>query len=155
SSWRSRRGSSADGGVQCPEDHGNGSRQRAVRPEVATKSPLIVVDPIVNCRSISATIPARRIIPMRFTYAINFVANMDRAVAFYRDTLNLPLKFASPEWSEFDTGETTLALHLASAANPAGTVQLGFSVRDLQQFYQDKSRIGVQFTMPPTKQDFG
>jgi len=92
---------------------------------------------------------------MRFTYAIKFVANMDRAVAFYRDTLGLSLKFASPEWSEFDTGATTLALHLASAANPPGTVELGFGVRDLQQFYQDKTRIGVQFTMPPTKQDFG
>jgi lactoylglutathione lyase len=92
---------------------------------------------------------------MKFIYAIKFVADMDRAVVFYRDTLGLPLKFSSPGWSEFDTGETTLALHPASAANPAGSVELGFSVSDLQRFYDAKAQAGVRFTMPPTKQDFG
>ena len=92
---------------------------------------------------------------MKFAYAIKFVADMDRAVAFYRDSMGLSLKFASPSWSEFATGETTLALHPASPANPAGTVELGFTVSDIQQFYQDKSRAGMRFTMPPMKQDFG
>jgi predicted enzyme related to lactoylglutathione lyase len=92
---------------------------------------------------------------MKFTYAIKFVTDMDRAVAFYRDSMGLALKFASPSWSEFATGETTLALHPASPANPAGTVELGFSVPDLQQFYEDKARTGIRFTMPPKKQDFG
>jgi predicted enzyme related to lactoylglutathione lyase len=92
---------------------------------------------------------------MKFSYAIKFVADMDSAVAFYRDSVGLSLKFASPSWSEFDTGETTLALHPASAANPAGTVELGFTVPNIQQFYQDKSRAGLRFTMPPVKQDFG
>ena len=92
---------------------------------------------------------------MKLTYAIKFVADMDRAVVFYRDTLGLPLKFSSPGWSEFDTGETTLALHPASAANPAGSVELGFGVSDLQPFYEAKAHAGVRFTMLPTKQDFG
>ena len=91
---------------------------------------------------------------MKLTYAIKFVADMDRAVAFYRDELGLPLKFSSPGWSEFDTGETKLALHPASAANPPGSVELGLSVPDLEQFYAMKAR-SVRFTMPPTKQDFG
>src|SRR6476646_4140386 len=68
---------------------------------------------------------------MRLNYAIKFVADMDKAVAFYRDSLGLELKFASPFWSEFATGETTLALHPASAENPAGGVQLGFTVDSL------------------------
>ena len=38
---------------------------------------------------------------IKLGYAIHFVADMDRAVAFYRDTLGLTLKFASPGWSEF------------------------------------------------------
>jgi catechol 2,3-dioxygenase-like lactoylglutathione lyase family enzyme len=97
----------------------------------------------------------RRRIPMKMTYAIKFVADMDRAVAFYRDTLGLPLKFASPFWSEFVTGETTLALHPASPEKPAGTVELGFGVPDLNDFYAEKSAAGVSFAMPPTKQDFG
>ncbi len=50
---------------------------------------------------------------MRLDYAIKFVGDMDSAVEFYRDALGLPLKFQSPFWSEFETGETTLALHPA------------------------------------------
>ena len=63
---------------------------------------------------------------VKLGYAIHFVADMDRAVAFYRDTLGLTLKFASPGWTEFATGETTLALHPASPQNPAGSTHLGF-----------------------------
>ena len=88
-------------------------------------------------------------------YVITFVADMDRAVEFYRDKLGLPLKFQSPGWSEFLTGETTLALHPASAKKPAGTVKLGFNVPDLPNFYREMTAQGVEFTMPPTKQDFG
>ena len=57
-------------------------------------------------------------------YVIKFVADMDKAVKFYRDVLGLNLKFESPGWSEFATGETTLALHPASGKNPAGKVEL-------------------------------
>jgi lactoylglutathione lyase len=91
----------------------------------------------------------------RLSYAIKFVDDMDRAVKFYRDVLGLPLKFQSPGWSEFVTGETTLALHPATQKNPPGTVELGFTVADLQQFCQEMTQKGVQFSMPPTKQDFG
>jgi len=91
----------------------------------------------------------------RLSYAIKFVDDMDRAVRFYRDVLGLPLKFQSPGWSEFVTGETTLALHPASQKNPAGTVELGFAAQDLSQFYEELTQKGVRFNMPPTKQDFG
>jgi predicted enzyme related to lactoylglutathione lyase len=93
--------------------------------------------------------------PSKLTHVIKFVADMDRAVGFYRDVVGFPLKFQSPGWSEFATGETTLALHLASAKNPAGGVELGFTVPDLQEFHREMSQKGVQFSMPPTKQDFG
>lgn len=80
---------------------------------------------------------------------------MDRAVKLYRDVLGLTLKFQSPDWSEFATGETSLALHPASQKNPAGSVELGFNVTNLEKFHHDMIARGVQFTMPPTKQDFG
>lgn len=86
---------------------------------------------------------------MRFNYAIKFVADMDKAIAFYRDTLGLELKFESPYWSEFDTGETTLALHPASAENPAGGVQLGLGVEDLDAFYARREALGITFTEAP------
>ena len=92
---------------------------------------------------------------MKLSYVIKFVGDMDRAVKFCRDVLGLPLKFESPGWSEFATGETTLALHPASQTNPAGTVQLGFTVPDIQKFHEEMLTMGVHFSMSPTEQDFG
>ena len=85
----------------------------------------------------------------RVTYVIKFVADMDAAVAFHRDKLGLDLKFQSPDWSEFSTGETTLALHSASEKNPAGSVQIGFGVPDVAAFYDRRAELGIQFTSPP------
>ena len=86
---------------------------------------------------------------MRLNYAIKFVADMDKAIAFYRDTLGLELKFQSPFWSEFATGQTTLALHPASADNPAGAVQLGLAVDDLDELYARRDQGGIEFTEAP------
>jgi lactoylglutathione lyase len=88
---------------------------------------------------------------MQLTYAIKYVADMDRAVAFHRDVLGLPLKFQSPEWSEFATGQTTLALHHATPDKQAGTVDLGFASDDLGTFYGRREEFGAEFTKPPTE----
>jgi catechol 2,3-dioxygenase-like lactoylglutathione lyase family enzyme len=87
---------------------------------------------------------------LKLTYAIHFVADMERAVAFYRDTLGLAPKFASPGWSEFATGETTLALHPASPDNPAGSTHLGFGTPDVAAFHQALAAKGIVFTRLPT-----
>ena len=42
-------------------------------------------------------------------YIMVTVSDMARSVEFYRDKLGLTLKFASPEWTEFQTGATTLS----------------------------------------------
>ena len=55
-------------------------------------------------------------------YVIKFAANMVKAVKFHRDVLGLKVKFESPGWSEFVTGETTLGLHLASDKNLVGSI---------------------------------
>jgi catechol 2,3-dioxygenase-like lactoylglutathione lyase family enzyme len=51
---------------------------------------------------------------MKLSYVIKFVADMNRAVKFYRDVLGFQLKFESPGWSEFVTGERTLQRRRAS-----------------------------------------
>ena len=88
---------------------------------------------------------------MRLSYAIKYVADMDAAIAFHRDVLGLQPKFSSPFWSEFVTGETTLALHAASPEHPAGSVQLGFASDNLGEFYGRRDELGLQFTQPPTE----
>ena len=88
---------------------------------------------------------------MRLNYAIKYVADMDRAVGFHRDVLGLQLKFQTPFWSEFATGETTLALHSASDDHPAGNVQLGFAAENLAELYERREELGLSFTQPPTE----
>ncbi len=85
----------------------------------------------------------------KFSYAIKFVADMDKAVAFYRDTFGLTVRFASPVWSEFDTGDVTLALHPAGERNPAGAVELGFSTENLAELFARRSENGLSFSMDP------
>lgn len=85
----------------------------------------------------------------RLSYVIRFVANMNETVRFYRDVMGLTLIFQSPHWSEFATGETKLALHLASATNSPGKVQIGLRVPNLQAFYETMIAQGLTFTQTP------
>jgi lactoylglutathione lyase len=88
------------------------------------------------------------------------VSDMARSVAFYRDVLGLAVKFESPGWSEFQTGTTTLALHLAPRPEGgagfcgprAGTCSIGFSVDDLDATWKDLQGRGAPFVMAPTLQ---
>ena len=82
---------------------------------------------------------------MRVNYAIAFVSDMKRSVAFYRDVLGLPLRFESPGWTEFATEGATLALHVSKEAPrdevepqdaPPGRWRSGFQVPDLEAFHQ-------------------
>src|SRR4051812_18747372 len=87
--------------------------------------------------------------PTAMTYAIKFVGNMDEAVRFHVRQLGLELRFQSPEWSEFNTGETTLALHKADDAHRAGTCQLGFGVPNIDDFYNARVAQGVEAVEAP------
>jgi catechol 2,3-dioxygenase-like lactoylglutathione lyase family enzyme len=82
---------------------------------------------------------------------IAFVADLGRAVAFYRDMIGLPLKFHSPEWSKFVTGEFTFARHFTSDKNAAGRIELESSVPDLRAFHTEMKDKGVRFPMEPSK----
>ena len=80
---------------------------------------------------------------------------------FYRDKLGIPLKFESPEWTEFHTGTTTLALHgggvtkeaSADQSKYAGTCSIGFNTEDLDKTYEELKSRGVRFVMPPMQRE--
>jgi lactoylglutathione lyase len=94
-------------------------------------------------------------------YAIVFVSDMARSVAFYRDALGLPLKFQSIGWSEFATDGATLALHLSGAAaqdDPRrispGHCRPGLRVADLDDFHKRATENRVTCVQEP-KEQFG
>jgi lactoylglutathione lyase len=99
----------------------------------------------------------------KIDYTMIIVSDMARSVEFYADKLGIPLKFQSPEWTEFDTGVTTLALHgggVPQAATSedarskaAGTCSIGFNVEDLEKTYNELKFKGVTFIMAPTQRD--
>lgn len=94
-------------------------------------------------------------------YAMVVVSDMNRSVEFYRDTLGIPMKFQSPDWTEFNTGTTTLALHGGgvsqqpsaplSEGKPAGACSIGFNVENLDKTYEELTAKGVKFVMPPSE----
>lgn len=95
-------------------------------------------------------------------YAMITVSDMPRSVEFYRDRLGLELRFESPEWTEFQTGTTTLALHGGGTARErspnanetyAGTCSIGFNVADVDKTYADLKARGVYFVMAPTRRE--
>ena len=100
---------------------------------------------------------------MRLNYAIVFVSDMKRAVSFYRDVLGLPLRFESPDWTEFATDGATLALHASEGSNPqkesplevpAGRCRPGLSVPDLDEFHRRMVEKNVPCIQEP-KEIFG
>ena len=96
-------------------------------------------------------------------YTMIVVSDMDRSVEFYRDKLGIPLKFQSPQWTEFATGATTLALHgggIPAEGPPqgdpskiAGACSIGFSVQDVDKTYEELKAKGIRFVMPPTQRE--
>jgi hypothetical protein len=54
-------------------------------------------------------------VPLRLGYAILYVSDLDRSVAFYRDALGLPLRFQAEEYAEFETEDAKFALFPRSA----------------------------------------
>src|SRR3990172_4413433 len=95
-------------------------------------------------------------------YVIVVVSDMTRSVKSYRDTLGLPLKFESKDWTEFQTGTTTLALHGGGTPPPpsrgadperaiAGACSIGFTVENLQKVFEELTSRGANFALPPSE----
>jgi catechol 2,3-dioxygenase-like lactoylglutathione lyase family enzyme len=82
-------------------------------------------------------------------YAIEYVADMDAAVQFYCERLGLKLKNLSDNWTEFETGPTTLALHLTDDPGRIGKVELGFHTPEIDSVYANLSSRGIVFTKKP------
>jgi len=99
----------------------------------------------------------------KLDYTMVIVSDMKRSVQFYRDTLGIPLKFESPDWTEFETGTTTFALHgggvprqyqdTGDQSKTAGACSIGFNVDNVDKTYEELKAKGVVFVMPPAQRE--
>lgn len=97
----------------------------------------------------------------KINYVMVTVSDMRKSINFYRNQLGIRMKFESPEWTEFDTGDTILALHGGGEPRPAagemkqlaGTCTFGFNVENLENAYEELKSKGVHFVMPPTERE--
>ena len=92
-----------------------------------------------------------------------FVRDWPRAVAFYSDTLGIPLASRSDDfgWAQLDTGAAQLALERVPPDEPEGEQLVGrfvgasLAVDDLEACYARLCARGVEFVAPPERMPWG
>ena len=114
--------------------------------------------------------PASRYIrgvPPRLGYAILFVSDLERSVAFYRDVLGLPFRFASESYAEFATDGAKFSLfarshlpELIGREAPQGEApwpqgEVAFFVDDVDAEHERLARAGVRILAAPTDRPWG
>ncbi|MDQ3853770.1 MAG: VOC family protein [Thermoproteota archaeon] len=90
---------------------------------------------------------------------ILLVSNMEKSIKFYSDTLELPIKSRSKDWTEFFKNDTVLALHPAPEKKKmlktgSGTL-VGFEVTDLDSTVKKLKGKRVKFFKRPKDEPFG
>jgi lactoylglutathione lyase len=90
---------------------------------------------------------------------ILLVSNMEKSIKFYSETLELPIKTRSKDWTEFFDNDTVLALHPAPKKKTilrtgSGTL-VGFEVTDLDSTVKKLKERRVKFFKRPKEEPFG
>ena len=90
---------------------------------------------------------------------ILLVSNMEKSIKFYSETLELPIKTRSKDWTEFLNNDTVLALHPAPKKKTilktgSGTL-VGFEVTDLDSTVKKLKERRVKFFKRPKEEPFG
>jgi catechol 2,3-dioxygenase-like lactoylglutathione lyase family enzyme len=89
---------------------------------------------------------------------ILLVSNMEKSTKFYRDTLGIPIKTKSKDWTEFFNKDTVLALHPAKKKSRIKTgsgMLVGFEVSDLDSTVKTLKQKKVKFFKKPKEEPFG
>ena len=80
------------------------------------------------------------------------VRDLTGALAFYRDALGLPVRFASDEFAFLDAGGTAIALRRAANLGPPPAEtrsEVVFDVEDIDAAYESLLARGVAFRIAP------
>ncbi|MER3407879.1 MAG: glyoxalase/bleomycin resistance/dioxygenase family protein [Nitrososphaera sp.] len=89
---------------------------------------------------------------------ILLVSNMQASIKFYKDTLGLPLKTRSKDWTEFFKDGTVIALHPAKKRSMVGSgagMLVGFMVSDMDATVKELKAKKVKFFKNPKEEPFG
>jgi methylmalonyl-CoA/ethylmalonyl-CoA epimerase len=90
--------------------------------------------------------------PTRLAQVAIPVQDLERAKAFYRDTLGLAHLFdAPPGLSFFRCGETRLMLSRPEGPESAGSSILYYGVEDVEAAWEELRAKGVAFDEPPRR----
>ena len=86
------------------------------------------------------------------------VTNMKKSINFYKNTLGLPIKRQSRDWTEFFNNGTVLALHPAKKKGKlksGPTMLIGFMVNDLDYSVRQLNKKKVRFLKELKNEPFG
>lgn len=89
---------------------------------------------------------------------ILLVSNMQASIKFYKDTLGLPLKSKSKDWTEFFQDGTVIALHPMRKKSIVGSstgMLVGFMVSDMDATVKELKAKKVKFFKKPKDEPFG
>lgn len=78
--------------------------------------------------------------------------DMNRAVAFYRDTMGFAEGFVSPYWSELRLGDAILGLH---SGGDGSRNQTGLSIQyeDVKKAFETAIESGAEAVQPPEQRE--
>ncbi len=74
------------------------------------------------------------------------VTDMDRALAFYRDTLGLEVLSSDEDWSMVTAGDQQIGLNARESPAGDGGAVIAFGVDDLEQAVEELRGKGASFT---------
>jgi lactoylglutathione lyase len=104
---------------------------------------------------------------VRLGYAILFVSDLERSIAFYRDAIGLPFRFANESYAEFATEGAKFSLfaraslpELIGVEAPAGEApwpqgEVAFFCADVDAEHDRLASAGVRILAPPTDRQWG
>jgi catechol 2,3-dioxygenase-like lactoylglutathione lyase family enzyme len=84
-------------------------------------------------------------------------SDLERSKQFYRTILELPVTSDAATYTELDLGDAALVLYPANEMLPVrrGSVQLGFTVDDVDAFVTDARTAGVTILQEPFRERSG
>lgn len=91
---------------------------------------------------------------MRISVVIIGVTDMDRAIQFYTETLELALKFRDSSYSELETGSVVLALEKRERVVSEGPA-FALETSDLRTSAEALQKSNVEFTQSPREEQWG